>query len=48
MTICSDNHEEIVYEGRICPLCEERETLEERVKELEEEIAELTDELKEK
>jgi phage shock protein A len=38
MDTCSDGHEEIVYDGRYCPVCE-------LVLEHEAEITELTDEM---
>ena len=43
MDICSNGHEEIVYEGRYCPMCtmidnhkEELERLEDKISEIEE------------
>lgn len=43
MTVCnSHRHEEVVYEGRTCPLCEVidiRDNLEARIGELEQEVA---------
>ena len=44
MNICSDNHEEIVYEGRHCPLCQANSEIKDWTSELEkarEEIDEL-------
>lgn len=34
MNICNDNHEEIVYNGTYCPLCELRSSSEEIFQEL--------------
>lgn len=39
MTICEDGHDEIVFDGRECPLCNEIE----KRKELEKEIEKLGD-----
>ena len=54
MTVCSDGHDEIVYDGEDCPLCETLERLndrdddctraEERVGEVEAELAEVVEE----
>lgn len=43
MEICKDNHEEIVFDSRDCPLCVEQGI----VKELEEKVEELEGNLKE-
>lgn len=53
MTVCSDGHDEIVYDGEDCPLCETLERLndrdddctraEERVGEVEAELAEVSE-----
>ena len=34
MNICNDNHEDIAFEGRYCPLCELRSSSEEIFQEL--------------
>lgn len=42
MNLCSDNHDEICFEGRTCPLCErlkEIEELKSQVSNLKDEIA---------
>lgn len=44
MNLCSDDHDEICYEERMCPLCaviSEKKTLEETVGEKDEEIKDL-------
>ena len=35
MKICSQHHDEIVYDGRDCPLCEANQTVADRDKEIE-------------
>ena len=50
MTLCSENHDEVCYEGRDCPACKlftETETLSGTIEDLRDEIAELKDSLKE-
>jgi hypothetical protein len=42
MNLCSDDHEEICWEGRICPMCELKKEIEKH----EETIATLKAELK--
>jgi len=51
MNLCSDDHEEVCYEGRDCPVCEVRkvknETIEElksRIESAESEISDLASE----
>jgi hypothetical protein len=34
MNICSNNHDEICYEGRYCPVCEYKNHLEETIYDL--------------
>lgn len=41
MNLCSDNHEEICYEDRKCPLCTIRDSLNEEIRDQEREIEEL-------
>ena len=45
MNICSENHPEIVYNERICPLCEEQEERIVEVDDLEEQINNLQKEI---
>lgn len=44
MNLCSDNHDEVCFEGRICPVCEkmkEIEKLESTIQDLKSEIKDL-------
>ena len=41
MELCSNKHEEVCYEGRICPVCDMREELEGAIKDLEQQIIDL-------
>lgn len=44
MYLCDDGHDQVCYEGRNCPVCEEQtnvSALEEKIEELNEEIKEL-------
>mgnify|MGYP001565549180 FL=1 len=43
MNLCSDGHEEVCFEGRICPVCSLREDLEKRIDELIKLMSLLTD-----
>lgn len=50
MNLCNDDHDEVCYEGRKCPLCDMRDTkdaeigiLNDKVNELEGEIRSLED-----
>ena len=48
MELCSDGHDEVCYECRNCPLCEEikeKLALESTIAELQEQIAELKDQV---
>ena len=45
MYLCSDDHEEICYESRDCPLCEMRDDLKGGIEELEKRVTSLTDEV---
>lgn len=50
MNICSDKHDEVVYEGGLCPMCdliEDHEGLMRDKEELEQQVETLTDELEE-
>lgn len=42
MKVCDDSHDEIVYNGRLCPLCEALN----RIDRLEEEVEDLNKEIK--
>lgn len=47
MNLCSKGHDEIVYDGRLCPVCEktvEIEKLENNLSDLGDEISELKNE----
>ncbi len=35
MTVCNDDHDEICYEGRVCPLCEANDKIRDLELELE-------------
>lgn len=41
MNICSHHHDEIVYEGRWCPLCQKQEELDAAVIEIDKLLEEL-------
>ena len=41
MNICNNDHEEICYEGRICPLCDMRDDLLSEIEDLKKEISDL-------
>jgi len=43
MNLCDLKHDEICYEGRDCPLCAEKEDLENKLEEARERIKELED-----
>ena len=45
MELCSNNHEEVCYEGRVCPVCDMRDDLQGNIDELEKELVSLKDEL---
>ncbi len=45
MNLCSDNHQEICYEGRDCPLCAEKGSHESDVEGYERDVATLKDEI---
>jgi polyhydroxyalkanoate synthesis regulator phasin len=48
MRLCDDDHDEICYDSRDCPLCEKQkevDRLQEQVEELRDEIKELKEDL---
>lgn len=48
MNLCSDDHEECCYEGRLCPTCEKQKEindLKEAVSDLRQEVSELKDQI---
>ena len=45
MELCSDNHEEICYEGRECPLCEVKDDLLREVERLTAKVENLEDQI---
>ncbi|MFA6281884.1 MAG: hypothetical protein WCY05_05230 [Candidatus Omnitrophota bacterium] len=38
MNLCSENHDEICFEGRKCPLCEMKDELENEIQDLKEKL----------
>jgi len=45
MELCSDDHQEICFEGRSCPLCDAISEKDKEILSLEEQIEDLTDKL---
>lgn len=45
MELCSDNHEEICFEGRTCPYCDMLEKKDEEIQELKDKVEKLKDEI---
>ena len=45
MELCSDDHEEVCFEGKGCPVCEMRGSLQTTIDILEKEIISLKDEV---
>ena len=45
MDLCSDNHEEVCYEGRNCPVCEMRDEMQADINEQAKKIDSLNDEI---
>ena len=43
MELCSDGHEEVCFEGRNCPVCQNMEELHEKLKELDDYTEQLDD-----
>ena len=43
MELCDNKHDEICYYGRVCPVCDLRDDLEQTIAELNQEIDELKD-----
>lgn len=48
MNLCSDGHDEVCFEGRICPLCHMRDEMNEEIDTLREQVESLEAELEEK
>jgi len=45
MNLCSDHHDEVCFDGRKCPLCQEMEARERVTGSLRDQIAELQDQI---
>ena len=45
MNLCSDKHDEVCYDGRVCPVCDVRDELQGTIDELEKEIQSLNSEI---
>jgi len=45
MNLCDNQHDEICYDGRLCPVCDLRDDLEQTIAELNQKIDELEAEL---
>ncbi len=45
MNLCSDNHDEVCFEGRGCPCCEEIDIRERKISALEDKVQALQDEV---
>jgi len=43
MELCSDDHDEICYDGKECPVCSIREELEDYISDLEQELDDIKD-----
>lgn len=41
MNLCDDGHQEVCYDGRVCPVCNVKSELVEKIEELETKIKEL-------
>ncbi len=41
MNLCSDDHEEVCYEGRTCPVCEVKQEKEKEIEACQDEIEDL-------
>jgi len=41
MDLCSDDHDEVCYEGRICPACSLRDDLDQEIEQLNDRVSEL-------
>jgi len=39
MDLCSEKHEEVCYEGRICPVCDTRDDLQGQIDEIAKELS---------
>lgn len=40
MNLCSDKHDEVCYEGGLCPVCDMRDEMQEEIERLQEELNE--------
>lgn len=47
MNLCSDNHVEICFEGRNCPLCALRDELENRINSMDDDLKRLQEQIDE-
>lgn len=47
MKLCSDEHEEVCYEGRQCPACTVKEELGAEIDQLNKQVIDLKDQLRE-
>lgn len=47
MNLCSDNHEEICFESRKCPMCAQKEEHEEAIREMDRKLEKATEEISE-
>ena len=45
MNLCSDKHEEVCFESKVCPVCDVRDDLQDTIDDLEKQVASLTDEV---
>lgn len=45
MNLCSDGHDEVCFEGRVCPMCSITDTKDREIKALEDKVAELKSEV---
>jgi len=45
MDLCSDDHEEVCFEGRNCPACEIKDSMQRSIDDLLKEIVSLKDEI---
>jgi len=45
MELCSNNHDEVCFDGRDCPVCDIRYDLEKKISDFEDEIFDLKEQL---